>query len=387
MSELSEKIKNLSPEQKQRFLLKLNEKGLSRTSVTTDNLTPKGEISHFAKGENFAYRRTLPPDFLHTHFDRKEIIPPGKQQIQVEVKAASLNFRDLMIAMGLYPDTPGLPSVMGSDYAGIVTSVGEDVTQFKAGDRVMLLSPGSIDREWKIDPDSHFCRYQNVHQCQAFHAPDNLSFVETACIPTVFFTTYYALIILGNLKREDIVLIHSATGGVGMAALELCRWKGCTVLGTAGSPTKRDILRERGIPLAMDSRSTDFKQEVMDYTQNRGVNLVLNTLSGEGVAAGLDCLATFGHFLQLDKKDIALNQSLPLGNFNRGLSFHAIDIALLPTDEALTRHIFSELNNLFQQRYVYPIPYKVYPYYELGEALNYMSRSEHIGKLAIDFDK
>lgn len=384
MNTLTDRLKNLTAEQKQKLLLKLQERGVKGIDGTP---AAAGQTEQkFGEGENFAYAMRGPGNFLKTEFIPKELVSPAPELVQVEVKAASLNFRDLMIAMGIYPATPGVPSVMGSDYAGIVTAVGEGVTEFKVGDKVMLLSAGSLGLDYTIDAQSHFSKYQNANKNQVFLAPPNLSFTELACIPTVFFTSYYALIMLGRLKAGETVLIHTATGGVGMAAVELCKWKNCRIFATAGNESKRALLRELDIPLVMNSRNTDFEKEIKAYAGGYGVDVVLNTLSAEAVTAGLNCLNVFGRFLQIDKKDIAANRALPLGNFNRGLSFSAIDLALLTQDHVLIKQIFTDLYGLFREGYLKPIRHKVFPFQKLGDALNYMSRSEHIGKLVIDYE-
>lgn len=383
MSTLTDRLKNLTPEQKQKLLLKLQEKGVK--GIDGAQKAAGRMEREFGKGENFAYAMQGAGNFLNTEFILKELVPPAPELVQVEVKAASLNFRDLMIAMGIYPATPGVPSVMGSDYAGIVSAVGEGVEEFKVGDKVMVLSAGSIGADYTIDPQSHFCKYQNVNKDQVFLAPPNLSFTQLACIPTVFFTSYYALMVLGRLQEGETVLVHTATGGVGMAAIELCKWKKCRIFATAGNESKRALLREMQIPLVMNSRTTVFEKEIKAYTGAYGVDVVLNTLAGEAVTAGLNCLNVFGRFLQIDKKDIAGNHAMPLGNFNRGLSFSAVDLALLTQDRALTNRIFSDLYELFRGGQLKPIRHKVFPYQQLGDALNYMSRSEHIGKLVIDY--
>lgn len=378
-----DKLKNLTPEQKQQLLLKLKDKGVK--GLDKAGITSQETVQIFGEGENWAYCPHFPPNFLKSDFKKLEPTSPTPDQVQVEIHAASLNFRDLMIAMGMYPATPGIPSVMGSDYAGIVTCVGGRINGFNPGDRVFVLSAGSLKADNSIDGDSHFSRYQTVNENQLFHIPDNLSFTDAACIPTVFITSYYALIWCGRLKSTDTVLIHTATGGVGLAAIELCKWKNCQVYATAGNAIKRNLLREMGIPLVMNSRTTDFEKEIQSYTDGKGVDVILNTLSGEAVDAGLNILDFFGRFLQIDKKDIAANHAIRLGNFKKGLSFSGIDIALLTQDHAMIKTIFTELSRLFLDGSLKPVRFKVYPYHKLGDALNYMSRAEHIGKLVIDF--
>lgn len=384
MNDIAKKLQNLSPEQKQKLLQKLKDKGIKGVGEKQEHQT-QNELS-FKKGENFAYKLNFPPNFLKTEFVLKEKTEPEADMVQVEVKAASLNFRDLMIAMGLYPATPGIPSVMGSDCAGIVTKVGENVSNFREGDGVMVLSAGSLNPDYSIDADSHFSKYLTVEKNQVFPMPENSTFIQAACIPTVFITSYYALIWAAQLKKDDVVLIHSATGGVGLAAIEICKWKGCQIFATAGNDAKRQLLRDMGISLVMNSRDAEFAKEIEAYTNGRGVDVILNTLSGESMLAGLNSLNFFGRFLQIDKKDIAADNAIKLGIFNKGLTYSAIDIGLLTRDQNMISALFLELNELFSKGEMQAIRSKVYPYQKLGDALNFMSRSEHIGKLVIDFE-
>ncbi len=383
MTDIKKKIGKLSNEQKQKLLQKIKEKKIDGFVNTA---TPEPDTDkHFMKGENFAYKLVSPVNFLKTEFVKIEIDDPAPTMVQVETKAASLNFRDLMIAMGLYPATPGVPTVMGSDYSGVITKTGNQVKQFKVGDKVMVLSAGSFKSDGKITPDSHFSKYLNVYEQQVFPMPKSSSFVQAACIPTVFITSYYALITLGRLKKEDTVLVHTATGGVGLAAIEICKWIGCRIFATAGNEEKRSLLRNMDIPLVMDSRTTEFANEIKTFTNGQGVDVVLNTLSGDGMLAGLETLNFFGRFLQIDKKDIAMHESLPLGIFNRGLSFSAIDIGLLIKDEKLISSIISKLNLLLDEGAIAPVKSRIFSYKQLGEALNYISRSAHVGKLVLDY--
>lgn len=383
MSNFNKKIENLTNEQKQNLLKKIKEKKLG--GVANTNLNQNTPVIRFKEGENFVYKLYSPVNFLKTEFVETELEDPASNMVQVEAKAVSLNYRDLMIAMDLYPATPGIPSVLGSDYSGVVTKVGKNVSRFKEGDKVMILSAGSLHSDGNIKQDSHFCKYLNIYEQQVIHMPKSTSFVQAACIPTVFITSYYALVTLGRIKEKDVVLIHTATGGVGLAGIEICKWKECSILATAGNDEKRLLLRNMGIPLVMDSRSNHFANEISEYTNGNGVDVILNTLSGDGMKAGLDSLGFFGRFLQIDKKDIAMNNCLPLSNFKKGISFNSIDIGLLINDAKLLNDIFNKIGSLMDEGAINPIKHKTFSYHQIGDALNYMARSEHTGKLVIDY--
>jgi NADPH:quinone reductase-like Zn-dependent oxidoreductase len=297
----------------------------------------------------------------------------------------SLNFRDLMIAMNMYPPTPGVPSNMGSDYAGEVVACGEGVTDFAPGDEVIGLSAGTFTTDGQIVENSHFCAVPNISARQAVKKPANISFAEAASIPTVFLTSYYALQHVARMKAGERVLIHTATGGVGQSAVQIAKWIGAEIFATAGSEEKRESLRASGIEHVMDSRSTDFAAEVMEITGGKGVDVILNTLSGEAVIKGMEILAPFGRFLQVDKNDIFRNTPLPLAPFKNGLTFAAIDLSLFLMQPDLLKELLLEITGHLSDGHFSPIPFTAYDFSELGAALTFLSRAKHTGKLVLTY--
>ncbi len=288
-----------------------------------------------------------------------------------------------MIAMNVYPPTPGLPSVMGSDYSGIVTAVGDDVTEFKAGDEVFCLAAGSLltDNSW--DENSSFAAYINIKAMQIAHKPANISWEEAAAIPTVFLTSYYALHYVANLKKEEKVLIHTATGGLGLAAVQIATWLGAEIFVTAGSDEKRAYLKSIGLKMPMNSRTTLFADEILERTNGEGIDVILNTLAGEAGNKGIKILKKFGRFLQIDKKDIAQNRTIELGDFNKGLTYSAIDLALLYWRQDQLKALLNEISDHIKKNDFGPIKHSTYKIADLGSALMYFSRAQHIGKIIL----
>ena len=182
------------------------------------------------------------------------------------------------------------------------------------------------------------------------------------------------------------MLIHSGTGGVGLAAIQVARWLGGEIFATAGSQSKREFLATIGIAGAMDSRSTDFAREIMERTNSEGVDVILNTLSGEPVLKGLEILRPFGRFVQLDKKDIAANEPMATGVFKNGLSFTAVDLALFLRQPRVLNRQFREVSEHFQQEHFQPLPHRSFPIEKLAEALSCMSQFKHIGKITLTYD-
>ncbi len=383
MANLADRIARLPPEKRALLIQKLagqRDEGAGSAVASAAALDPTKEW------ESFCCSIGTPGNFDSIKFRPIERTPPGPEQIQIKVKALSLNFRDLMIAMNMYPPTPGIPSNMGSDYAGEVVACGEGVTDFKPGDEVIALSAGHFTPSGDVVENSHFCAVPNISARQAVGKPENIAFEEAAGIPTVFLTSYYALHHVARLKRGERVLIHTATGGVGLAAIQIAKWIGAEIFATAGSAEKRELLKSLGIEHAMDSRSTDFAQQIMELTQGEGVDVILNTLSGEAVVKGLEILRPFGRFLQIDKHDIFRNAALNLAPFKRGLSFSAIDLSLFLMQPDKLKELLLEITSHLRQEHFRPIAYTAYPITKLGAALTFMSRAKHTGKLVLTYE-
>jgi NADPH:quinone reductase-like Zn-dependent oxidoreductase len=375
VADLADRIANLPPDKRALLL-----RALARPRKDAAEAAPAPiDTDPAALGENFCYALGTPGNFAGLRMQPLERSPPGPGEIQFKARAASLNFRDLMIAMALYPETPGVPSLMGSDYAGDVLAVGEGVDAFSPGDQVMALSAGHLG------PSGHFCAVHNISALQAVRKPEVLDFVEAASVPTVFLTSYYALHRVAQLKAGERVLIHSATGGVGLAAIQVARWLGAEIFATAGSESKRDFLRSLGIESPMDSRSDKYAEKVLELTGGKGVDVVLNTLAGPAGMKGIEILGNFGRFIQIDKQDIFRDSALKLGRFNRGLTFSAVDLSLFVANPARLNELFLELADQLQRRSFKPVPVTAYPVSRLADALSLMSHYKHIGKLVLDY--
>ena len=376
--ELLQKIAGLTPEQKAILLKRLgyaSGKSQEDAGKPMQNLSPGFDCFSCDIGN---------PGSLNISFREVAASEPPVGYVQVRAKASGLNYRDLMIAMGQYPEAPGVPSNMGSDFAGIVTRVGAGVEGIKEGDEVIALSAGTFI-DGKVQPDSHFINVFNVSELQVVPKPPALTFAEAAAIPTVFLTAISGLIRLANITEGESVLIHTATGGVGLAALEIATWKKAKIFATAGSPEKRAFLKQKGILHPMDSRSLIFGEEIMELTKGIGVDVVLNTLSGDAMMKGIEILSPFGRFIQIDKKDIARNTMLPMNLLGKGITFAVLDISLYLIQPRKLKEQLLEIVALFNDGIFKPIPCHTYPVGQIREALNALSRAKHIGKLILTY--
>jgi NADPH:quinone reductase-like Zn-dependent oxidoreductase len=221
---------------------------------------------------------------------------------------------------------------------------------------------------------------------QVVRMPPGLSFEDGAGVPTVFLTCYHALRNVARLQPGERVLIHTATGGIGLTAIEIARSTDAEIFATAGSDAKRAFLRSIGIRSPMDSRSTEFADAIMDETGGEGVDVVLNTLPGAAGACGLRVLRPFGRFLQLDKQDIFTGATLALDPFKRGLTYAAIDLSLFLFAPARLRALFSQVVDELAAGTLKPVPTTVFPVTRVGDALGLLARHQHIGKVVVVYD-
>ncbi len=297
----------------------------------------------------------------------KERIRPGKGQVEIRVRATGLNFRDVLNALDLYPGDPG---PLGGECAGTVVATGADVTHVQQGDDVLGIAAGS------------FADYVTTYADLVVKKPQHISFEEAATIPITFLTAYYALFKLGRLSDGDKVFIHTATGGVGQAAIQLANLKKAEIFATAGSDEKRAFLKEQGIRHIMNSRSLDFADEVMKITANSGVDLFLNSLTDEYIPKGLSVMAQNGRFLEIGK--VGIWDSDKVKEQRPDVEYYTIALDDLSKEEpALIQSMFTELMELFESGSLRPLPLRSYPLEDAIPAFRFMQQARHIGKVVL----
>ncbi len=296
---------------------------------------------------------------------------PGPGQVEIRVCATGQNFRDVLNALNLYPGDPG---PLGGECAGEISAVGEGVTEFKIGDAVMAIAPGCFA--------SHVITDANL----VVRKPAHLNFAQAATIPIAFLTAYYALHKLGQMSPGDKVLIHTASGGVGLAAIQLAKNVGAEIFATAGSPQKREFLKSLGIEHVMDSRSLNFAEEILTATQGAGVDLVLNTFSGEYIPKNLSVLAKQGRFLEIGKIGIWSPEQVQA--FRRDVSYFTIALDDLSYhDPGSIKVMFNELIEQFHQGKLQPLQHRSFPIEQVADAFRFMAQAKHIGKVVIVQDR
>lgn len=301
--------------------------------------------------------------------------PPGPGQIEVAVAASSINFRDVLVALGRYPSIDGRPEQLGSDFAGVVTAVGDDVTDHQLGDRVGGFA-GYARGCWGT--------FVTCDTRLAATLPPGLTAEQAAAVSTAYGTAWYGLHDLARIKSGDRVLIHSATGGVGQAAIVIARLAGAEIFATAGNPERRQLLHDMGIEHVYDSRSIEFADLIRRDTDGYGVDIVLNSLTGAAQRAGLELLSFGGQFVEIGKRDVYGNTRLGLYPFHRNLTFHCLDLALMC--DTHPQRIHDLLVTVFKLVADGELPVPEQTYYPLDKAataIRVMSAAEHTGKLVM----
>ncbi|MEU8220836.1 type I polyketide synthase [Micromonospora taraxaci] len=304
-------------------------------------------------------------------FDNLELLPCPEigwdlpdGHVRVRIHASGLNFRDVVLTLGMVPDQ----QVLGNEAAGEIVEVGPGVRGYAVGDRVMGLFSGSMAPIGVTD-----------HRMIA-KVPDDWSYPVAATVPVAFLTAYYGLVDAGHLRAGQSVLVHAATGGVGMAAVQLARHFGADVFGTA-SPGKWDVLRADGFTddRIASSRSLDFEQRILGATGGRGVDVVLDSLAGEFVDASLRLLPRGGRFVEMGKTDIRHADTVAAQH--PGVGYQAFDLIEAGGDRI--REIWTELMALFSAGHLRPMPLRTWDLRRAPEAFRFLSQARHIGKIAL----
>ena len=325
-----------------------------------------------------------PPEVLEV----REAADPqvGAGEVRIRVRAAGINFADLMARLGLYPDAPPVPCVVGYEVAGEVDQVGAGVTEFAVGDRVFGMPKFGGYSDTLVIP-----------ALQTFAIPTNMSFEQAAALPVVYLTAYYMMMFTGNLREGSHVLVHSAAGGVGLAAIQLAKTRNCVIYGTA-SPSKHEFLREQGCDHPIDSGS-DYAAAVRAVAGDRGLDLVLDAVGGPSWKRGYDLLGPAGRLVCFGMSSAAsgktrslvnallqviqikkynpidlMNDNRTVGGCNMGHLFGRLD---------LLRPQFAALLALWEAGKISPRVDKTFSFDEAASAHHFIHDRKAIGKVLL----
>ncbi|KAJ5577871.1 type I iterative polyketide synthase [Penicillium hispanicum] len=312
------------------------------------------------------------PGSLDTlYFTDDDAGPLGDDNIEIEVKATGLNFKDIVVTMGQLTQP-----YIGIECSGIVSSVGKNVQHLQVGQRVMALPEGS---------------YSTYTRCRATSAtpiPENMSFEVGATIPVVFSTSYYALFDLGHLRADERILIHAGAGGVGQAAIMLAQMIGAEIFVTVGSVEKKQFLMTQYL-IPEDhifySRDTSFGHGIRRATNNEGVDVVINSLAGDLLRETWECLGPFGRFIEIGKADITKNARLDMHPFENNVTFASVDLTKVAQRRPkLMKKLLDNVSQLLAQDSVHPIfPVTTYRISELETAFRTLQTGKAMGKIVV----
>jgi len=296
---------------------------------------------------------------------------PDTNEIEIEVAAAGLNFKDILNSLGMV-NIKSIP--LGGECVGYVSAIGEGVKGFKLGDEVIAVAAGSLS--------SHVMTPMQY----VIKKPENLTTNEAATIPAAFLTAYYALIELANIQPGERILIHAASGGVGTAAVQIALQRGAEVYATASTDQKRDYLRNLGVKHVMNSRDLSFAGEVHQLTNGEGIDIVLNSLTGDAISKSLNLLRKGGRFIEIGQRELLTPNEVE--NINPLASYFNFDLSEIGMqDHGFISKMLNKVREMICEHKIQPISFKSFRQQDVEKAFRYMSQARHIGKIVIQMDK
>ncbi len=361
------------------ILLRSGKRFLHRFQQQMDHPLPQDAV----KALPFGLRLGKGSGIAELHYSTEQKKPLEANQVEIQVGAVGLNFSDVMKALDMYPGLVGKPVELGAECSGVISRVGSGIKDWKVGDEVIAVAPGA------------FASHVVVDASLVARKPKGLTHEQAACIPIPFLTASYALEDCARLAKGDSLLIHSATGGVGMAAMQIAKHHGWLPFVSAGSVEKRRFLENPSLysdavpktdlsSRILDSRSLDFADQILSRTEGKGVDAVLNSLPGEAIPKGLSCLAIGGRFLEIGKRDIYGDAPLGLYPLRNNLSFFAIDLdQLFKTQPKRMGRLLRETVDRFDRGELKPLPTTSFRCEETNQAFRLMQQGKHLGKVAV----
>ena len=313
-------------------------------------------------------------DTLEFTDDLQSRLTLASDEVEIEVKASGLNFRDVLIALGQVNGNN-----VGGECAGIVTRAGEN-TDFTAGDRVVSVVEGSF---------TTLARGKALTTCKI---PDGISFTSAAGIPSIFCTAHYALSHWGRMKPGESILIHSAAGGFGQAVIQFAQLHNVEIYATVGNEEKKQLLIDT-YKIKKDhifsSRTRSFVYGIKRMTKDRGVDVVVNSLAGEALRCSWECVAPFGRFIEVGKKDILAYENLPMHPFAKNVTFTCVDLDhLVHENRKLAGTLLHEVMELYHQGKIFdPTPLHIFTTSRVEEAFRYMQSGKNTGKIVVELNE
>ena len=312
---------------------------------------------------------------------------PGAGEILVDVRAAGLNFADILARQGLYPDGPKKPCVMGYEVAGVISAVGQDVDSSIVGTEVLAMTRFGGQSDKVV-----------VQEKQLFEKPASLSFEEAAAVPVNYLTAWALLVVMGGLRKDESVLIHNAGGGVGLAALDIAKHIGAKTYGTA-SPGKHEFLRKRGLDHPIDYRNQDWLPELKKLTNGRGVELVIDPIGGDHWKKSFAALRHTGRLgmfgvsvasanglagkLKMVKAALQMPRFNPIALINKNRGAFGLNLGHMWHEPEKVEEWVEAIVRGIEEGWIKPHVDKAFPFAQAGDAHTYMESRKNIGKVVL----
>jgi len=312
---------------------------------------------------------------------------PGPGEILVDVRAAGLNFADILARQGLYPDGPKKPCVMGYEVAGVISEVGQKVDPSIVGAEVLAMTRFGGQSDKVV-----------VREKQLFEKPVSLSFEEAAAVPVNYLTAWALLVVMGGLRKDESVLIHNAGGGVGLAALDIAKHIGAKTYGTA-SPGKHEFLRERGLDHPIDYRNQDWLPELKKLTNGRGVELVIDPIGGDHWKKSFAALRHTGRLgmfgvsvasanglagkLKMVKAALQMPRFNPIALINKNRGAFGLNLGHMWHEPEKVEEWVEAIVRGIEEGWINPHVDKAFPFAQAADAHTYMESRKNIGKVVL----
>ena len=357
------------------------------TKSTYQDLKTKVQKPFIDKGyNNFELKTPVQSSLTSLSFSETERIAPLKGQIEIKVTSVSLNYKDFskvngMLTEDLVQDTNS-GMTLGLECEGIVVRVGEDVSKYSMGDLVAIASADTFKRYLTVHTNPYHLPHTIIQR-----QPSHFNSGESAASFVAYGTALWGLKGIAKLRKGESILIHGAAGGVGLAALHVARYIGATIIASAGTQKKRDYLLNVGADHVVNSRTLNFATRIKELTNNKGVNVVFNSVGGGIVPISIEALASFGRFIEIGKSDIFMGAKLDLALFEKGVSYNTLDLEYLLLKQptyfvGLMDKVFQNLSN----GNLPPLPITTFGADEVQDAFHFLSKSKQIGKICVDMD-
>ena len=314
---------------------------------------------------------------------------PADDEVQIKTHFAGINFAEIMTRMGLYPGAPKPPSPIGGEASGVITKLGNKITEHNIGDKVMVFAPFNS-----------YSSHINVNKQMLMKLPESFTLEQGAAFPVIYMTAYMMMFDLGNLKKDEIFFIQGAGGGVGTAAIQLAKAAGAKIIGTS-SGWKHERLKDMGVDFCIDYTKEDVTDKIMEYTDGYGVDLIIDPVGGKQWAESYNLLAPMGKLivygnqnlvqgktrsmLALAKEFLTMPKIKPFEMIGKNKAIMGYHLGRLKGAEHKIKRAMAGIYKMIEAGHVSPVVGKVFSFDEVSQAHDYIQKRKNFGKVLLDF--